>query len=253
MKVKVIILMCLLIALNIHGQKRLSITPFVGINSTKMNMTDATYQKYERGGDFFLAGFETQVLLTNKHKRFGFFALTGASYLANGYRSSGGIKFSNLFYSYRSIDLKQKFVQIPVVLKLSWQPLPLIDDFTVFTGAGVNFNLLQEATLTEDAIEYFDNSDVMNPPPVTNNYSDKADITDMGRPVSLFRRWEVGINYKRVQISWRMTTSMQDIYYVGLENNWDVPQSNSIYLSARDLNGKIREKYVEIALGFRIF
>jgi hypothetical protein len=50
-----------------------------------------------------------------------------------------------------------------------------------------------------------------------------------------------------------MTTSMQDMYYAGLENSWGVPQSNSIYLSARDLNGKIREKYVEIILGIRIF
>jgi hypothetical protein len=253
MRGKVIISACVLMALAAYGQKRLSITPFIGINSTKMNMSDATYQKYERGGNFFLMGFETQVLLTDKSKRFGVSALTGASYLANGYRSSGGIKFSDLFYSYRSIDLTQKYVQLPIVLKLNWQPLPLIEDFNLFVGAGINFNLLQKAKLTEEAIEYFDDFDVMDPPPVTNRYSDQGDITDMGRPVSLFRRWEVGINYKRVQVSWRITTSMQDMYYSGLENNWNVPQGNSIYLSARDMNGKIREKYVEIVLGYRLF
>jgi hypothetical protein len=253
MKVKIIISAYLLMALAACGQKRLSITPFIGINSTKMNMNKELYGKYDRGGNFFLAGLETQVLLTDKHKRFGVSALTGATYLSNGYRSSGGIKFSNLFYSYRSIDLKQKYVQLPIVLKLSWQPLPLIEDFNLFVGAGVNFNLLQEATLTEEAIEYFDDYDVMDPPPVTNKYSDKADITAMGRSVSLFRRWEVGINYKRVQVSWRITTAMQDMYYTGLENTWNVPQSNSIYLSARDMNGKIREKYVEITVGYRVF
>lgn len=250
---KLIVPFCLLIAVATYAQRRLSITPFAGINSTKMNMSDANIQKYERGGNFFFAGIETQVLLTDKRKRLGVLALTGATYLANGYRSSGGIKFSDVFYSYRSIDLTQKYVQLPVVLKLNWQPLPLIDEFSLFVGAGINFNLLQKALLTEKAIEYFDEYDVMDPPPVAHTYSDTQDISAMGRSVSIFGRWEVGINYKRVQISWRMTTSMQDMFYRGLENNWGVPQSNSTYLSARDMNGKIKEKYVELTFGYRIF
>ncbi len=244
-----------------HAQHTISVTPFMGLNSTRMLevVTENVHDEFTTGttrGNFLLAGIETEFRITAKSKRFGLSAVTGCSYLANGfyYDYQSGVDISNLFniYGYEKTELKMKYVQFPLELKLNWQPFPLVENFNLFVGAGVSGSILLEAHLAEEGI-YSISSNLGTNPPSTSYYQDEADVTNLGRKQSLFRRLELGGRYKRFQFSWRVSKSLQDMYFKGLEDNWAVPVDRSYYLTSRNLNGKILEKYVEVVVGYRIF
>jgi len=238
-----------------YGQWALSITPVIGLNSTRINLHKSfAFEKFTKGGNYLLIGIETEFRLSkNKPNRFGVSAVTGCSYLANGFYYHSGFTLSDLIYSYEKTELNTKYIQFPLELKLNWQPFPLMEDFFLFAGAGLSGSVLQSAHLAEEGIYSIFSMDVMTPPPTTNYYADQADITNLGRKLSFFRRWELGGRYKKIQFSLRVSQSLQDMYFKGLENNWAVPVDRSRYLSGRELNGKILEKYVEVVFGYKIF
>jgi hypothetical protein len=253
---KIVIIVFVLIWFDSTSQNRmLSIVPVFGVNSTRLNLNNSDYlSDFEKGGYYFVGGLETQLTFAvKKNKRFHWTLVSGVNYLANGFKGNSGFAIGALYYSYEKIDLKTKYVQVPLELKLKWRPFPLIEDFHLFAGAGLSGNKLLSAKLAEEGIYSILSNDIMNPPPNTSIYQDEEDVTNRGRNVTLFRRVEFGLEFQKFQIGFRFSKALQDMYFTGLENDWAVPVENSKYLSGWDTNGKILEKYSEVVIGFRIY
>lgn len=227
---------------------QVNIIPLVGMNSTKM------YQSYGylKGGSYGFAGLELELRLRPRgHQKIYPTLITGVSYLKNGYYYSDNFSFSQFLYIASITDRKMEYVRIPVILRINWQPFPLVEDWKMFFGAGVSNNLLLSAHLREKYTSVGISSDLLAPP-VTEQYEDSRDVTDLGKKQSLFTQFEIGMVYKKVQVSFRVSKSITDLYYTGLENSWAVPADDSDYMEANLAEGRIAEKYVEITIGYKL-
>ena len=228
---------------------QVNIVPLVGINSTKM------YQSYgfQKGGSYALVGLEVELRKKPKtHQSVYGTLVTGVSYLKNGYYNSDNFSFGSFIYVASITDRQMEYLQIPVVVKLNWQPFPLVEEWKLFFGVGVSNNLLMSAHMAEKHTLITTSNDILSPP-VTEQAEDERDVTDLGKKQSMFTRFELGMVYKRFQLSFRFSKSITDLYYTGFENNWNVPADDSAYLKAKADKGRIDEKYSEIVAGFRIF
>lgn len=227
---------------------QVSLTPYIGINSTKLY--DGI--SYQNGGAFGVAGLELELGVKPKqHRRIHFSVATGAGYLSNGFYYSSNFSYAALnFYTHRITDLKMQYVQIPVMLRVHWQPFPLVEDWKVFLGLGVCNAMLIKSTLAEEYTEVILSDDLLAPPNVTS-YEDSREVTDYGKKSSLFRRVELGMKYKRFQLCYRLTRSLTDLYRTGFEEDWSVPADKSWYISAHQDSGKTIEKHSELVVGFR--
>ncbi len=245
---KALIFFFILAAESSFGQ--FSMTPTIGINSTKLKLG----QYYTNGGNYLTYGLETEYGFKPKnHRRVYGSLMTGASYLSNGFYDIYNFSFTGLnWYESKTTDLTTTYIQIPIVLKLNWQPLPLIEDWKLFFGLGISYDILLKSHLAESSTKVTESNDLFAPPKTTQ-HSDSQHVTDLGVKNPKFGRLELGMRYKRIMFSYRFSFSMQDMYYVGLEKIWKVPASESRYISAHETEGKIKEKYSEFVLGFRLF
>lgn len=243
------IIFFILAAQSSFGQ--LSITPIVGINSTKLKLGSFGYTN---GGNYLTYGLEAEYGIKPKNNRTTSMSfMAGASYLNNGFYDIYNFSFTGLnWYESQTTDLKTTYLQIPLVLKLNWQPMPLIEDWKLFLGLGISSNILLKSHLAEKSTKITESNDLFAPPKTTQ-YFDSQDVTDLGVKNTQFARLEIGVRYKRVMFTYRLCTSLQDMYYVGLEKIWKIPAKESRYISAHDSEGKIKEKYSEFVLGFRFF
>ena len=246
---KVLIFLFILAAQSTFGQ--FLITPTIGINSTKLKMDKYSYTN---GGNFLTYGLEAEYGFKPKNHGRGYVSfMTGVSYLSNGFYDIYNFSLPGLSaYESKTTDLTTTYVQIPVVIKWNWQPMPLIEDWKLFLGLGISTNILLESHLSEESTSVTDSNDIFAPNKTTQ-YSDSQDVTELGVKNALFARLEIGMRYKRVMFSYRLSTSMQDMYLVGLEKIWKIPASESRYISAHETEGKIKEKYNEFVLGFSLF
>ena len=240
----------LLLAMNTTAFCQIQLVPFAGVNSTS--------HYYESGGNYPMAGLEIEGRLKpTKISRFHISLVTGASYLANGFYTNQLFAYDLGYYKYfkaQNTDLTTRYIQIPFELKFNYQPFPLIEDFTIFFGGGVTLNYLQKATLTEKTTEVKDfglNTPIT--PPVTVTYEDSRDITSLGVKQSLFTRFEIGMKYNRIHLAFRLSTSLQDMYYSGLQNNWNIPETYSYYINSHNQSGKTTIKSSEFVVGYRIY
>ena len=229
---------------------QVNLIPFAGMNSTRMYHSFG----FEKGGSYGIAGLEIEVRKRPKaFKPLHVSFVTGVSYLHNGFYQSDNFSFTGAdFYTASITDREMEYLQIPLMARLYWQPFPLVEDWKVFIGAGISYNLLLKAHLAETYTSIFTSGDIFAPPP-TEQYEDSRDVTSLGKEAPIFRRIDIGMTYKRFQINVRFSKSITDLYYEGLENDWGVPAEYSEYLIAYADEGKITEKYSEITFGFRIF
>jgi hypothetical protein len=225
-----------------------SLIPYVGMNSTRMY--DGI--SYQNGGAFVLTGFELELARNPRQHRDIYVAVaTGASFMNNGFYYSTNFAYAAVnLYTQRITDLKTQNIQIPLTLRLHWQPFPLVEDWKIFLGLGTCQNMQMKSTMEEKYTEVYLNDDVLAPPTVTR-YEDSGDLTGYGKKNSLFRRIELGMKYKRLQLCYRLSKSLTDLYHTGLEDDWSVPEDKSWYLRAHHDAGKIIEKYSELVVGFR--
>ncbi len=244
------LLLVVILCFRIHLlNAQVNITPYAGMNSTKMN---DHFLGFEKGGSFAFVGVEVELRLKPRvHRPVYPTLVTGISYLKNGFINSDNFSIGQLSYIASITDRKMEYVRIPVVVRLHWQPFPLVEEWTLFVGAGVSNNVLLSAHLREKYTSVLISSDLLAPP-VTEQYQDSRDVTDLGKKQSLFTQFEVGMAYKKVQVSFRVSKSVTDLYYTGLENSWGLPADESDYLKAYNADGRIAEKYVEITLGYKL-
>lgn len=237
----------LLVLSSITGHAQVSITPVGGINSVRLY--DGII--YNKGGNYGLAGLELELRRKPKiQRRFYVSAVTGASYLKNGYYESFSFSFASLFYSQEQSNLDMQFVQIPVELKLNWRPFALVEDWRIFVGAGVSYDLLLKAHLEEQSTRLDFSTSQPQPPPTTIQYSDSRDIKDMMPSKLLFLRLELGVNIKRIHLAWRMSSSLTDAYPTGLEKTWRVPADDSKIIENHKDAGALKFRYNDLVIGY---
>lgn len=237
-----------LLALWQYGSAQVNITPYAGLNSTRIY--DGIL--YENGGAFLVAGVELELgIKRNPSRRTHLSLATGASYLNNGFYYSGNFSYTALnFYTQQITDLNTEYLQVPVTFRINWQPFPLVEDWKVFLGLGLCHNTLIKSTLAEKYTEVTLGTDILAPPQVVS-YEDTRDVTGYGENSSLSRRIELGMKYKRFWVSYRLNRSITDLYRTGIEKDWNVPDEVSWYINAYQDSGKIIEKSAELVVGFR--
>lgn len=244
---KIVALLLLNASYNVSSGQ-VAVTPYIGMNSTRIYDGIA----YHNGGAFGVMGAELELSLRGKERKALYLSVaTGASYLNNGFYYSSNIAYTAVnLYIQRISDLKTRYLQVPITVRLNWQPFPLVEEWMVFLGLGACHNTLIEATLEEKYTEVMLNADILATPQVTN-YQDRGNITAYGEKTSLFGRVELGMKYKRLQVSYRLSRSFTEMYRTGLEADWAVPDEESWYIDAYHDAGKIIEKHAELVVGFR--
>lgn len=226
---------------------QVSITPIAGINSVRLY--DGII--YNKGGNYGLAGLQLEWRRKPKiQKRFYVSALTGASYLKNGFYESYSFSFASLYYSQRQSNLDMQFVQVPLELKFNWRPFALVEDWTVFVGAGASYDLLLSAHLEEKSTRLDFVTSEPSPPPTTIQFSDSRDVRNMMPSHLLFMRFEAGVNIKRIHLAWRMSSSFTDAYPTGLEKSWQVPADDSTIIGDHNDVGSLKFRYVDFVIGY---
>jgi hypothetical protein len=241
------------ILFQIKAVAQFSITPFVGINTTKMNTNNTYGTDYDNGGSFGFYGVEAEWSKNiTKFPRIQFSLATGVSYLHNGFYNSTNSTFVGLGYTHSITNFENKYWQIPFIIRLNYQPFPLMEDLQIFVGGGVSNNILNKSYLTEEYTETRESNQALPPPPLTTTYEDSRDVTSLRKKNNLFQRFELGMKYKRLQVAFRISKSVKDIYCAGLETTWNVPDDKSYYIKTHFENGKTIEKYSEFVVGFRL-
>jgi len=221
-------------------------TPFVGLNSTRLSESYG----YAKGGNFGILGIEVEKTFTFKtYSPLSVSLVSGVSYLPNGFNQETSFSiFSNSYY-YKRTNIETRYWQVPLIVRINWRPSPLIEDWRVFFGAGISYNTLSYAHIEEEAMNvpivasYY--------PPTAVTYRDSRDVTNIAVAHSIFQRFELGMKFKHLQVSWRLSLSTQDMYFKGLETTWQVPATYSFYIDSHNARGITKEKYSEVAVGWR--
>jgi len=232
-----------------------SITPFAGLNTTKMS---EEYSGYANGGNYGIAGVEIEKQFNlNRYFPLNFSLVTGLSYLSNGFNRTSifAISIGSGSYSYEATNLEMRYLQVPLIARVNWRPFALVEDWSLFFGAGVSINRLNYAHISEQATEVSLtlNKSGLLPPPTLTTYQDSRDVTSIAVKNPIFQRIEFGMKFKHVQVTYRISVSMQDMYFKGIEKTWQVPSGDSFYIKAHNSRGITTEKYTEIVLGWRFY
>ncbi len=240
-------ILCLIISLSVRTvSAQWTITPYVGINSTQVE-----YIAYLKGGNYGLVGIDIEKLFKfRKYSMFNISAVSGASYLANGFSRDISYNSFNIVSSLASTELKTKYLQVPLTMRLNWQPFALMEGWKIFCGGGITYNYLMKSELSEKETVITQSTAVLLAPPLTVNYEDSGEITEYGPKNSLFLRLELGNKFKHFHFAYRYNLSLTDMHHHGFESDWNVPEDRSEYMSPYDWNGKRTEKYHEFVVGW---
>jgi hypothetical protein len=117
-----------------------SITPFVGLNTTKMT---ESYSGYANGGNYGIIGVEIEKQFQLKqYSPISFSLVTGLSYLPNGFNrtSISTISIGTGSYSYEKTNIEMQYWQVPVMARIYWRPFALVENWSLFFGGGVSIS-----------------------------------------------------------------------------------------------------------------
>lgn len=225
-------------------------TPYVGLSSTRLT---ESYSGYAKGGNFPVIGVEVEVKRKSRsYSPFNISLASGISYLNNGFHRTSSFPLGTTGYSYESTNIETKYWQLPLTIRLNWRPFPLVEDWRVFFGAGICYNYLTYAQINEDASGVnFIVPSALWPPPTSYSYNSSFNATDAALKNSLFKRFELGMKFKHIQVTWRLSLSTQDMYFKGYEKTWQGPAYESFYINSHNSRGITRQKYSEIIFGWR--
>ena len=223
-----------------------NIAVIAGLNSTKLS---ESYSGYAKGGNYGIFGVEVEKNFKfNRYSPIGISLLSGVSYLNNGFNQENSFSVFDAYF-YKKTNIETTYWQVPLMIRINWRPFALVEDWRLYFGAGVSYNTLTHASIAEQASNV--SITLLYYPPPSASYQDSRDVTNIAVKHPLFERFEIGMKFKHLQVSWRLSLSMQDMYFKGLEKNWQVPVSYSFYLDAHNSRGITKEKYSEIVFGWR--
>jgi len=189
----------------------------------------------------FTIGAEAEFKIRGPKKKQAYLAFrSGVSFLKAGY------EYVQVFpeddFEATSI-LEKDYLRIPVIARLYYQPMPLVDHFTLFLGGGVVINKVQNISLSESYIS------------PSEKYADSQNVLAYSKPQYLFSIVEMGVAYKRIEVSFRIQSALESLYMEGLEGNWGVPNEYSEYFERHLSESPIEstEKILELTVSYKIF
>lgn len=218
-----------------HAQFNLSLTS--GINNTAYGVGTNLLTRFPNQVSIPV-GLDVQYAFGQRAKPVFVAFRAGVSYLSSGYsyfKSDPTLSFSN------SSEMVKKYLRIPITLRLYFQPMPLVDRFTLFVGGGVSLHKPLSIELTE--VYTSGNSTA----------KDSKDLSSLAPSTYLFSVLEAGLSYRRIQISFRFGMSTGNMFIAGLDKNWKVPSANSYYLTQHKEPGDAYEKHRELVIAFKLF
>lgn len=229
------------------GQFRAGVV--VGLNSTTLGeFNEPEFDTRFRPKQQFMAGVDLEWVFRQKLKHIYLSVGSGVYYLKNGYEDGTYYTalFSNEQYPVIS-NYETKYLQVPFSVRLNFQPQPLEEDFSFFIGAGISNHFLVDASLYEITVgeETFGGG--------VSVFEDSRNIKDYGSKSYLFSNIEFGMVLNRTKVTFRYKKSLQDMYFAGLDGNWNVPDEFSIYKGVYNRSGKLTERHLEISLSYFIF
>jgi hypothetical protein len=191
-------------------------------------------------------GLDAEWVFRGKLKPVYFSVGSGLSYLKNGYQD--GTYYTSITGEQRPVisNYETRYLQIPLIFRLFIQPQPLEENFSFFVGAGISNHILFDASLYELTVEETFGFGI-------NTYEDNRNIKNYGEKSYLFSTIEAGIILNRARVTFRYKKSLQDMYFSGLNKNWNVPTEFSIYKSVYNSSGKLTERHIELSVTYFIF
>jgi hypothetical protein len=225
---------------------QVSITPYGGISIKRMKEVN----DLSNGGSSLFGGIEIEAGMNRLESTVGVTLCTGISYLDIDYNHTSNLRVGDFYYWHESMSMNSRYFQVPLMLRINWRPSPLLEEWIVFFGAGVNANFLTSAHIAEEATVVTYQTGFPEPPPTIERYEDDRDISDVSKSMYLFRRIDIGMKMKRFYMAVRISKSLQDMFVQDLEGDWAVPVDQSIYLDGNREYGKISERYTELVFGY---
>jgi hypothetical protein len=216
---------------------------------------------FDNGGNYAVGGVDVELMYKkNFYSVVNFSLVSGASYLSNGFNKLSNYSYTFGTYTYydtRSTQIQMTQWQVPIVLRINFRPFPLMEDWRLFFGGGVVMNNLTSAHMAEQwtLIQKGINSQAypgLFAPPSITHYEDSRDVTSYAPASATFERFEFGMKFKHFQVTYRLSTSTQDMYFKGIEKVWRVPATQSQYIDAHKSRGITKEKLSEIVFGWRL-
>lgn len=143
-----------------------------------------------------------------------------------------------------------KYLHIPLIYKINFQPLILDENFHMSFGIGVVNSFLVSSTLEERATIYTRDSEgeILDQQFV----SDQANVKPYAKKYIPMLGLEMSGSFKRLYIAIRAWLNFSDQYMSGLENNWQVPIEQSVYLGSYQRWDKITYTGGGFVLGWKI-
>lgn len=247
MKNRILYTLCFTLATPALAQFQLRFVGGINLTSINNGQKDSYYVSEFPRDIRFTGGLETEYSLRGESMKAGHLSFaSGLMYLKNGYSDNYFFDFFGTELGYLS-NFSAAYVQVPLLVRYNVQPMPLVEDFTFFIGAGASSNILMKAELTESF------TDVPCFGCGVQSFEASGEITDYGRKVSFFGVAEAGFAFKRTQFIVRHKRSLQDMYFKNLEGNWGIPPESSHYMLLYNQTGKLREIHWELLLTYRLF
>lgn len=248
MKVKNICILLLILSQPFAGRSQFKIIPIAGVNSTQVK-----YYDYLKGGSYPLIGCEAEYNFRHREiLPYNLSLVTGIEFLANGFYRDFGINVANLYFQSGTSELKTRYLRIPFLVRFSYYPFPLIEEWKWFIGIGLSNDILKNSSLSESETQVSQGIGVFTSPPQTVTYQDNQSITDYGKKYALFQRVEIGTRYNRIQLTYRISYSLSDMHHYGMDEVWNIPIDESSYFIPYEINSKRKERYFEFIIGYSI-
>lgn len=225
------------VVVNMVAQAQFNVSLTSGINNTAYGVGENLLTRFPNQASIPI-GLDMQLSI-HKHAKSSYVALrTGASYLHSGYdyfRNDPTLSFST------SSELSKKYLRIPFTIRVYFQPMPLVERFTLFIGGGVSIHKPLSIELSETYTTG------------AKTVKDTREVSSLASATYVFGLVEAGVSYRRLQVSFRFGQSTTNMYIAGIDRTWKVPSSQSYYLTQHREAGEGYEKHRELVLSIQIF
>jgi len=172
--------------------------------------------------------------------------LMGFQYTNHTHTESGVNQVDDDIFS----SWNNQYLHIPLIYKINIQPLILDENFHMSFGVGIVNSFLLSSRLEESATIFTRDSE--------GEILDERSVSDEASVKPYARKYipSIGIvmsgSFKRLFIAMRGWINFSDQYMSRLENNWQVPREQSVYLGSYERWDKITFTAASFVLGWKI-
>jgi hypothetical protein len=232
-------LILLTIIPNMLWAQKLSVRPTFAYSASNMTFGSSSSGNYNYGGgsNYASPGVDLEwKLKPMKLKKFSALykihntshksIMTGMYYVENHY-SVYGFSVAN---DYLTSGFDSRYIHVPLIYKWNFQPFIMNEDLHVSGGLGMMNSFLLNAQLKETSTHY--TLDATNHVIGRTVTSAEADVTSFSVSYYWSISIDLSVSFKRLYMGERAYFGFQDQYMKGLQANWNLDPTNSIYMGS---------------------